>query len=360
MPRPSDVADLILTDVSPIGPVLIMGAGSIGCYLGGRLALSGHDVHFVGRPRVLDQLREHGLTITEPDGTSATLPADMLSLHEDVPSGLGISLVLMCVKSSATPRAATALARALPIGTLVLCMQNGLHNAEVARSVAARLRFLSGMVPFNVAEIGPGTFLRGSGGSLALEEDDVTNAWLPTLSAAGLPATTHKDIRAVQWGKLLLNLNNPVNALSGLPLRDELLEPDLRGTTALLIEEALSVLASARQRTAKVTSLPSGWLPRLMRLPTPVFKILAARMLSIDPRARSSMADDLALGRRTEIGELCGEVVKLAKSVGRRAPRNEKMLGLIRYVELTALAVGSPERGRTAPAELRKTIESAI
>ena len=195
------MADLILTDVSPIGPVLIMGAGSIGCYLGGRLALAGHDVHFVGRPRVLDELRVHGLTITEPDGRTGTVPPDMLSLHEEVPSGLGISLVLLCVKSSATPNAAMALARALPIGTLVLCMQNGLHNAEVARSVAARLRFLSGMVPYNVAEIGPGHFLRGSGGALALEEDDVTTAWLPTLAEAGLPAATHKDIRAVQWGK---------------------------------------------------------------------------------------------------------------------------------------------------------------
>jgi 2-dehydropantoate 2-reductase len=354
------VADLILTDVSPIGSVLVMGAGSVGCYLGGRLALAGHDVHFVGRPRVLDGLRELGLTITEPDGSSDTLDAGSLSLHEEVPSGLGISLVLLCVKSSATPSAATALARALPIGTLVLCMQNGLRNAEAARAVAARLRFLSGMVPFNVAEIGPGHFLRGSGGTLALEDDEVTNAWLPTLAEAGLPATTHKDIRAVQWGKLLLNLNNPVNALSGLPLRDELLQPDLRATTAALIEEALSVLANARQRTAKVTPVPTRWLPRLMRLPTPVFKIVAARMLRIDPRARSSMADDLALGRRTEIGELCGEVVRLARSVGKRAPRNEKMLGLIRYVELTRLASGAPGRGPTEPAELRRTIETAI
>jgi 2-dehydropantoate 2-reductase len=216
------------------------------------------------------------------------------------------------------------------------------------------------MVPYNVAEIGPGQFLRGSGGTLALEEDDVTTAWLPTLAEAGLPSTTHKDIRAVQWGKLLLNLNNPVNALSGLPLRDELLDPDLRATTAALIEEAQGVLAAARQRTAKVTPVPTSWLPRLMRLPTPMFKLIAGRMLKIDPRARSSMADDLALGRRTEIGELCGEVVKLAKKVGRRAPRNEKMLGMIRYVELTALATGSRERGPTDPAELRKTIETAI
>src|SRR4051812_18686624 len=111
-----------------------MGAGAIGCYLGGRLALAGHDVHFVGRSRVLDELRTHGLTISEPDGSRGTLRADTLSLHETVPAGLGISLVLLCVKSSATPTAAMALAAALPIGTLVVCMQNGLHNAEVARS----------------------------------------------------------------------------------------------------------------------------------------------------------------------------------------------------------------------------------
>ena len=208
-------------------------------------------------------------------------------------------------------------------------MQNGLHNAEVARSVAARLRFLSAMVPFNVAEIGPGNFLRGSGGNLALEEDEVTNAWLPTLSEAGLPSSTHKDIRAVQWGKLLLNLNNPVNALSGLPLRDELLDRDLRATTAALIEEGLTVLAAARQRTVKVTPVPTSWLPRLMRLPTPLFKVLAARMLKIDPRARSSMADDLALGRRTEIDALSGEVVRLAQEHGLSAPRNARMVALL-------------------------------
>ncbi|MEP6505818.1 MAG: ketopantoate reductase C-terminal domain-containing protein, partial [Betaproteobacteria bacterium] len=165
---------------------------------------------------------------------------------------------------------------------------------------------------------------------------------------------------AVQWGKLLLNLNNPVNALSGLPLRAQLLDRDLRSTTAALIEEALTVLAAARQRTTKVTPLPTRWLPRLLRLPTPVFRVLAARMLKIDARARSSMADDVALGRRTEIDALCGEVVRLAKSLGRRAPRNEKMLGLMRYVELTAVAMGSPERAPTNPAELRQTIETAI
>jgi 2-dehydropantoate 2-reductase len=351
---------MLLTDVSPIGSILIMGAGAVGCYLGGRLALAGNDVHFVGRPRVLDVLRERGLTVTEPDGSGATLPPQSLSLHEHVPSGLGIALVLLCVKSSATAAAAQQLQAALPIGTLVVSMQNGLHNAEVARSVGARLRWLSGMVPFNVAEIAPGTWLRGSGGALVLQEDDVTRAWLRTFRDARLVAVTHPDIRAVQWAKLLMNLNNPVNALSGLPLRAQLLDRDLRSTTAALMAEAITLLEAARQPIAKVTPVPASWLPGLLRLPTPLFERFAARMLRIDPRARSSMADDLALGRRTEVGELCGEVMRLARSLGKRAPRNERMVGLIRYVEMAALASGAGNRAQLAPAELRKQVETAL
>ena len=65
----------------------------------------------------------------------------------------------------------------------------------------------------------------------------------------------------MQWAKLLLNLNNPVNALSGLPLRDQLLDRDLRSTTAALMAEAIALLAVARQPIAKVTSVPApcGW-----------------------------------------------------------------------------------------------------
>jgi 2-dehydropantoate 2-reductase len=52
-------------------------------------------------------------------------------------------------------------------------------------------------------------------------------------------------------------------------------------------------------------------------------------MLRIDDKARSSMADDLALGRRTEIDALCGEVVRLARSNGARAPLSAKMVELV-------------------------------
>ncbi|MGN6526236.1 MAG: 2-dehydropantoate 2-reductase [Burkholderiaceae bacterium] len=335
------------------GRVLVMGAGAIGCYLGGRLAAAGADVHFVGRPRVLAELRAHGLTVLESDGSRASVPAGALRLHEFVPAGLPVALVLLCVKSGATAEAASELAASLAPGTLVASMQNGLHNAELAAQAAPSLQVCAGMVPYNVAAVAPGTWLRGSSGALALEDDPALRAWLPALRAAGLAAATHADMRAVQWAKLLLNLNNPVNALSGRPLRAQLLDADLRRVTAALMSEAAALLRVARQPLARLTPLPAAALPALMRLPTPLFRLVAARLLRIDPRARSSMADDLALGRRTEIAALCGEVVRLAGSLGRDAPRNARMVTLVEAAESGTLAVPCE------PGELRRTIESA-
>jgi 2-dehydropantoate 2-reductase len=238
-------------------------------------------------------------------------------------------------------------------------MQNGLRNAEVARAAAPALHIVAGMVPYNVAEIEPATWLRGSRGALALEDDAATRAWLPVFRRAGLAAAVHADMRAVQWAKLLLNLNNPVNALSGLPLRVQLLDRDLRATTAALMAEALALLRRAGEPLARLTPLPPRLLPALMRLPTPLFSRLAARMLAIDPRARSSMADDLALGRPTEIDALCGEVLRLAAALGRRAPRNERMVALVRAAEHANDTRGGAPRRPTPASVLRREIEAA-
>ena len=95
------------------------------------------------------------------------------------------------------------------------------------------------------------------------------------------------DMPAVQWGKLLLNLNNPINALSGLPLREQLLDRGYRSLLAPMQQEALNALRHAGIHPARVTPLPAAWLPHLLRLPTPLFRFLAARMLRIAPQARS-------------------------------------------------------------------------
>ncbi len=314
------------------GAVLVMGAGSIGCWLGGRLQAAGALVHFVGRPRMLAALAQHGLTLTDRDKGRAVLPADALRLHASVPGDLGSAplLVLLCVKSGATQAAALELAAHLPTGTLVLSMQNGLANAATAQAAAPQLTVLPAMVPYNVAELGPGHLHRGSAGQLAAQAHSLLQPWLALLASAGLALDLHADLAPVQWGKLLLNLNNSVNALSGLPLRAQLLDRDLRCCTAALVAEALSVLHRANIQPASLAPLPASWLPWMLRLPTPLFRLVAARMLRIDAQARSSMADDLARGRSTEVDAINGEVMRLATRARTLAPRNARMGELVR------------------------------
>lgn len=300
-----------------------MGAGAIGCFVGGRLAAAGVPVLFIGRPRIGQALRKHGLRLTDLEAAEQRLAPAQIDWHQQLPGpeAAAPGLVLLCVKSQATAEAATQLAAVLPPGTALLSLQNGVHNPELARQAAPALRVIAGMVPFNVAELGPGHFHRGSSGQLAAEQDAALDPYLDAFRAAGLPLALHEELRAVQWAKLLLNLNNPVNALSGLPLREQLLHPGWRRLSAALMAEGLALLAAAGIRPAKLTPLPPAWIPALMRLPTPIFRVLAARMLRIDPQARSSMADDLRLGREPELDALCGELLRLAERLGLQAPR---------------------------------------
>ncbi|MCV2360449.1 2-dehydropantoate 2-reductase [Paucibacter sp. TC2R-5] len=327
--------------------VLIMGAGSIGCYLGGLLAAAGLRVDFVGRPRVLADLRAQGLTVSDLGDGRHHLPAAELHLHDSLPSGLSPAITLLCVKSGATAEAAAQLQAGLPAGSLVVSMQNGVGNTERARTVAPALDWRAGMTPFNVAELAPGHFHRGTMGALAMQGSPDESGLLALQAAFKCQCVDlrlHADLRAVQWGKLLINLNNPVNALSGVPLRAQLLQRGYRRCFAALQSEALDVLEQAGIEVAAMTPLPPRRLITMLRLPTPLFRLLAARMLKIDAKARSSMADDLALGRPTEIDALCGEVVRFAAGQGGQAPLNARMQALVQAWAQDQQGCYSPEQ----------------
>lgn len=309
-------------------PVWVLGAGAIGLYVGGCLAAAGARVHCIGRRDRLDGLRSAGgLRLTDLHGRDTRVPVAALRWSEiPSPAERPPELVLLCVKSRDTATAMRALAAAVPAGTPVLSLQNGVENVDEARRSAPALTVLAGMVPFNVAQRGPGHYHQGTAGWLAAQDDAATRRWAPAFGAAGLPLQLRHDMPAVQWAKLLLNLNNPVNALSGLGLRDQLLHPGWRRCTALLMAEALQVLEAAGIQPARLTPLPPPALPWLMRLPTPLFRLAAARLLRIDPHARSSMADDVAAGRPTEVDALCGAVLRLAERHGLTAPRQRHMI----------------------------------
>ena len=318
-----------MTAAAP-GPVLVMGTGAVGGWVGGRLAAAGVPVHFVARPRMLAALRAQGLTVTDLDGHRDRLPPERLTLHDQAPAGMAPALVLLAVKSGATATAAAELAATLPAGTVVLSLQNGVGNVAVAQAAAPALTVLPGMVPYNIAEVGPGQLHRGTAGQLAALDHPALRAWVPVFAEAKVRLKLHADMRPVQWGKLLINLNNPVNALGGLPLRAQLLDGGLRRCFAALIEEALGVLQRAGITPAQMAALPFPKLITVLRLPTPIFRLVASRMLRIDEKARSSMADDLARGAPTEVDAICGAVIALAEAHGGDAPMNRRIAELVR------------------------------
>jgi 2-dehydropantoate 2-reductase len=162
------------------------------------------------------------------------------------------------------------------------------------------------------------------------------------LSVLDLSVHEPRDIAAALWGKLLINLNNALNALSGLPLREQIGDLQWRRLMAAQMTEALRVLRAAGIGTKNpVAKVPMSVVPGILQLPTWAFRLVAKAMLSIDPNARSSMWEDLNKGRLTEIDELQGKIVQLARDTGEVAPINEAIAELIREVE--AQKAGSPK-----------------
>ena len=313
--------------------IFIYGAGSIGCYVGGRLLAGGSDVSFIGRARVADQLRDRGITLSRHDDSRWQVPSERIDVSTNAATAAAADLVLVTVKSAATPAAAAELANVLRPGTIVVSLQNGIGNANVLRAALPQHTVLEGMVPFNVVERGPGAFHQGSGGELEIRHTPAMQPFVDAFRKAGLPLIQHADMLPVQWAKLLLNLNNAINALANRPLKEELSQRTYRICLAMAQEEALALLKRAGIRPVRVTPLPATWIPRVLRLADALFERVGRAMLTIDPLARSSMSDDLAAGRATEIDWINGEVVRLAKRLGQTAPVNERLCELVREAE---------------------------
>ncbi|HLS78962.1 MAG TPA: 2-dehydropantoate 2-reductase [Nocardia sp.] len=334
---------------------MVFGAGNIGMYVGGLLAGAGAQVTFVGRPRLLDEITTDGLHLTDLEGAERHVAPDRFRVATEPDDVANADLVLVTVKSGATADAARAVAGRIRPGTLVISLQNGIGNDTVLRDILPSCVVLPGMVLFNVIRRDRAHYHRGTEGGIAVPDDPALLGWLDLFERAGLPLQRHDDLRSVQWAKLLLNLNNPVNALSGLPLRDELADRDYRRCVAMAQKEALEVMHRARIHPARLTALPSELMASVLTVPTWLFRLLAGRVLAIDPLARSSMADDLAAGRRTEITWLCGEVVDLGAMTGVATPVNQRLIQLINQAEQ-----GDQRRwsGQELLAELRKAAES--
>lgn len=314
--------------------ITVIGAGVVGCYLGGRLARHA-DVTLVGRPHVLDPIRAVGLTVESGEGVEDRLhvPAEALTLAETPVAVRRSDVVLVCTKAGSTASATAEFVPYLRPGSLVVGLQNGLHSADLIREGVDDTPVIAGIIPFNVARTGPATYRRTSTGEIRIAEHPLAAPLLRVMEEADLRVRATDDIQAVLHGKVLLNMNNAVQALSGLPLRTELLDRDLRRCVALCQAEANRVFTAAGVVSRVPIAVPAGMLPAVMRLPTPVFRRLARAVVRVDADGTSSMNDDLVRGRPTEIDILQGEVVRMGRYLGVETPACAHMVELVHEAE---------------------------
>ncbi|CAN5181815.1 2-dehydropantoate 2-reductase [soil metagenome] len=319
--------------------ICVAGAGSIGCFVGGMLRSGGRSISFLARPRVIDDINRNGLKVTSFEGIEHRLSSAEIKLSGD-PAALfaDADIILVTVKSDDTAEIADLIARHAGRDAVIVSLQNGTGNVTVLREALPDHDVLAGMVPFNVLSLGDGHFHRATSGDILLEEDDADTAKF--LSQPELVFRGVEDIEGVQWGKLLVNLNNALNALSNLPLRDQLAQRSWRGLLADQMREALKVVKAEGIVPLSTTPLPASVTPFILKLPDVLFSRIAASMVKIDPKARSSMWEDLQRGRRTEIDHLQGLIVTLAKRHGLQAPLSARIVALIRKAEQAAK--GSP------------------
>lgn len=317
----------------------VVGAGSIGCYVGGRLiAADAADVVLVGRPRVRDELVAHGMTIKD-FGTERVVPAARIApaFATELAAVTDCDAVLVCVKSAQTAEVGAELARVVGDGATIVSLQNGVRNADVLRAALPGRRVLAGIVGFNVVSRGDGVLQRGTSGPIMIEASDepTPRAVTAALAAAGIDVETTPAIARHQWTKLLVNLNNAVSALTDAPTRDIVLSPALRRIVAALIGEGVRVLRASAIAPAPLRGVPVGVILAGLKMPTLLVRLLARAQLKVDPEARSSMWEDLQRGRTTEVDHLNGEVVALAEqnANGVDAPLNRRIVALVHAAE---------------------------
>ena len=327
-------------------PIGVAGAGSIGCFVGGMCAAAGHRVALLARPRVIQEIVSHGLRLTSFEGLDRSIPSHQLTLSEDPSIFSDAGMVLVTVKSADTADIADVIAKHAPADAVVVSLQNGVGNVSVLRERLPGRRVLAGMVPFNVVAPGEGRFHRSTSGDIVIEQDGARTA--DRLSVPGLRMRPTQDIAGVQWGKLLVNLNNALNALADLPLRQQLAQRAWRRLFADQMAEGLAAIRAEGIRPVSSTPIPASWTPPLLRLPDAIFEMLLGRTMKIDPEARSSMWEDLQRGRRTEIDYLQGVITEIADRRGLHVPLARRVVALIKSAE--AAGKGSP---RLSPLQIR-------
>ena len=292
--------------------VTVMGAGAVGCYFGGMLARAGHRVTLVARPQHVEAIRRDGLRME----TKTFDEQVRLDAVTEPSAAAAPDLVLFCVKSMDTEAAGRQLQPTLRPDTLVLCLQNGVDNAERLRTVLPEHPVAAAVVYVATEMAGPGHLKHHGRGELVIEPAAGSERAAQALAAAGVPTQVSDNVRGALWLKLIINCAyNAVSAIAQKPYGENVRGVGIPDVMRDVVDECLAV---ARADGVQVP----GDAHEVTR-----------KLVESMPSQYSSTAQDLARGKPTEIDFLNGFVVRRGQALGIPTPANRVLWALVKLLE---------------------------
>lgn len=304
--------------------VLIFGAGSVGGYLGGKLASAASwHLTLLGRRPLVEAVTARGLVVREQNEESVSHPEAIADLDKHA----SYDLVMLTVRTYDVVGVIPNVKAALGQSGLLLAMQNGVGTEEILATRLGRDRVLAGTLTVRPGMDQPGVITRYSqsgGVALASMTASPPPAWIvEAFRATGLPTVVVDDYRSLRWSKLLLNmLGAATTAILDIEVQELVSDPQLFRLEQLAFREAGRVMDAQGIKTVALPGYPVPLGRAVMRLP----RVLAQRLIGPRmSRARGGhspgMRADLKRGR-TEIESYNGEIARTARALGVPAPVN--------------------------------------
>jgi 2-dehydropantoate 2-reductase len=296
--------------------IVVIGAGGVGGYFGGRLAASGEDVHFVARGAHLDALRTKGLRIQSPKGdadvprVNATSDAATIG-HADV--------VLFTVKMYDVDAAAAMLPPLIGPDTVVITLQNGVEAVDMVARQVPRAHVAGGVAYVAAVISEPGTIRHTALDTLIFGELDGRRSqrmerFAESCLRAGFQARVSDRIDVDLWGKFArLSVFSGMTAVTRSPLGVIREDPDLTAMMKAALQESLQV---AR---ASGVALPDQYMKEIMTM-----------VGDMPANSKSSMLEDLERGKRLELPWLNGAMVRLGREAGVPTPTHQFIAAVLK------------------------------
>ena len=316
--------------------VLVFGAGAIGTYIGGSLALVGQQVVFVEQPNVVEELRQRGLrldlTLDKRRGTKDASRVDPASfvivstLEEALRYG-PFDVALFALKSFDTQPALEGIQPYADKMPPILCLSNGVSNEPAIAEVLGKDKVIYGTVTSAIGRRGAGDIvlerLRGVGiakGHPLSEKlnDDFTTAYLNS--------QLFEDPNSMKWSKMLTNLlANPTSAILNMTAREVYANKNLYKLEIAMLRECLAVMEAQGFNVVNLPGTPVRALAFATRLPLWLSKPLLGRAAGAGRGAKMpSFHIDLHAGRgKSEVAYLHGEIVRAGEICNIPTPVNK-------------------------------------